>query len=263
MKNLGKIYTGLLLLAIFLTFGCASTSGLAASQKIGEKNSPALLYSVYIDESTSNMSYGDFPREELVECVKVALQEKAGFEFIEWSEYLRVKDEVIADAEKKAARKSTMNGLLNFAEVVGGEKSVWDGLTTNTTEVADWTNADIFKAVAKDKVTRGEAFLYVSVRTADVYVKKVKKPCASVTVMICNKKDEIEKQVMAVTSDTNINFSSLSVDEVDALYVELTKKAINLVAENMGKKDGMFESNKIKVDTESLVTSKPYNIYNY
>ena len=252
MKNLGKIYTALLLLAIFLTFGCASTSGLAASQKIGEKNSPALLYSVYIDESTSNMSYGDFPREELVECVKVALQEKA-----------RVKDEVIADAEKKAARKSTMNGLLNFAEVVVGEKSVWDGLSTNTTEVADWTNADIFKAVAKDKVTQGEAFLYVSVRTADVYVKKVKKPCASVTVMICNKKDEIEKQVMAVTSDTNINFSSLSVDEVDALYVELTKKAINLVAENMGKKDGMFESNKIKVDTESLVTSKPYNIYNY
>ena len=156
-----------------------------------------------------------------------------------------------------------MNGLLNFAEVVVGEKSVWDGLSTNTTEVADWTNADIFKAVAKDKVTQGEAFLYVSVRTADVYVKKVKKPCASVTVMICNKKDEIEKQVMAVTSDTKVNFSSLSVDEVDALYVELTKKAINLVAENMGKKDGMFESNKIKVDTESLVTSKPYNIYNY
>ena len=68
---------------------------------------------------------------------------------------------------------------------------------------------------------------------------------------------------MAVTSDTKVNFSSLSVDEVDALYIELTKKAINLVAENMGKKDGMFESNKIKVDTESLVTSKPYNIYNY
>ena len=45
--------------------------------------------------------------------------------------------------------------------------------------------------------------------------------------------------------------------------LNLQKRAINLVAENMGKKDGMFESNKIKVDTESLVTSKPYNIYNY
>ena len=169
MKNLGKIYTALLLLAIFLTFGCASTSGLAASQKIGEKNSPALLYSVYIDESTSNMSYGDFPREELVECVKVALQEKAGFEFIEWSEYLRVKDEVIADAEKKAARKSTMNGLLNFAEVVVGEKSVWDGLSTNTTEVADWTNADIFKAVAKAQRLFCFFIIYICISTYSKY----------------------------------------------------------------------------------------------
>lgn len=246
-RMLKKMFVGVGMAFALWATSCTSTSkGLTASQKVGAGYSPAALFQVSIEENAK-----DCDVEEIVDSVKNNLQVAGGFTFVDENRVSEVCENTIEKIQKKNSRK-------NVTDAIFGKKSVYDAITFDAYEGID--SKDIFAALKKE--LKCEYFVKVQVTAGVVDFRKVEgfedpvKPAAETAVYIYNKNNELEKQIHAIVALPLVDKAKLQdKSEITNLFPDLIEKSIVLAAENLNKKDKLFEINIIKAETLEIVSS--------
>ena len=234
-------------LAIFI--GCTSTpAGLTESQAVGANHSPAALYSVSVNGNAK-----EFTSAKAREVASNVLQVAGGFNFVEQNEVNRVYNEVKEKAAKKAKRKEV------FA-VLSGEESLLHALADNN-DTDEFYRSDVFKALAKDKYTKAKYFVIVNVTAGVRQTKDAVKPAAKTVVLILDKNNEVKKSITAVASVPAMILAELEdKSQVTQKFPELIERSIYLAAENLNKKDKLFEIHPLKDETLEIITNSDWTV---
>ena len=235
--------------ALLFVTGCASTpAGLTESQAVGANHSPAALYSVGVYGNAK-----DFTSAKAREVASNVLQVAGGFDFVDQNEVNRVYNEVKEKAAKKAKRKEV------FA-VLSGEESLFHALADNN-DSDEFYRSDVFSALAKDKNVKAKYFVIVNVTAGVRKTKDAVKPAAKTLVQILDKKGEVKKSITAVASVPSLLFADLEdKSEVTEKFPELIERSIYLAAENLNKKDKLFEIHPLKDETLEIITSSEWPV---
>ena len=229
-------------LAVLFT-GCASTpKGLTPSQAVGANHSPAALYKVSVSGNAKS-----YTASKAREQVSNYLQVQGGFTFVDQNRVNEIYANVKQKAEKKAKRK-------NVTDAIFGKKSILDAITADTEDEAVFYASDIYKAISKE--LKCKYFVKVNVKAGVRTTKTAVKPVAETTVYIYNKKAELKKEIHAIYASPVIDMATIqNKSEVTNLFPDLIEKSISLAAENLNKKEKLFEINILKPETIELVTN--------
>ncbi len=233
-------------LAIFI--GCASTpAGLTESQAVGANHSPAALYSVGVSGNAKA-----FTSAKAREVASNVLQVAGGFSFVDQAEVDRVYDEAMVKARKKARRQEVFG-------VLTGQESLLHALADN--EDSSLYREDIFKALAKDKNVKAKYFVIVNVTAGVRQTKDAVKPAAKTIVHILDKNNELKKSITAVASVPAMILADLEdKSQVTEKFPDLVERSLYLAAENLNKKDKLFEIHPLKDETLEIVTSSEWPV---
>ncbi|MCI5473623.1 MAG: hypothetical protein MR456_04035 [Spirochaetia bacterium] len=235
-------------LAVLFT-GCASTpKGLTPSQAVGANHSPAALYKVSVSGNAKS-----YTASKAREQVSNYLQVQGGFTFVDQNRVNEIYANVKQKAEKKAKRK-------NVTDAIFGKKSILDAITADTEDEAVFYASDIYKAISKELKCKYFVKVNVKAGIATFWKKgdleKPIKPLAETTVYIYNKKAELKKEIHAIYASPVIDMATIqNKSEVTNLFPDLIEKSISLAAENLNKKEKLFEINILKPETIELVTN--------
>lgn len=250
MKKLEPVSV-FLLVALALAFfaGCSSTpAGLTESQAVGANHSPAALYSVSVSGNA-----GSFTSVKAREVASNVLQVAGGFSFVDQTEVNRVYNEVKEKAAKKAKRREVL-------AVLSGEESLLHALADNNDD-DELYRSDVFKALAKDKNVKAKYFVTVNVTAGVRQTKEAVKPAAKTVVQILDKDGEVKKAITAVASVPAMILAELEdKGQVTEKFPDLVERSLHLAAENLNKKDKLFEIHPLKEETLEIVTSSEWPV---
>ena len=246
-RNVMSMIWFIAVLAIFI--GCSSApAGLTESQAVGFNHSPAALYSVGVYGNAK-----EFTSAKAREVATNVLQVAGGFDFVDQAEVNRVYNEVKEKAAKKAKRKEI------FA-VLSGDEGLIHALADNN-DNDEFYRSDVFKALAKDKEVKAKYFVIVNVTAGVRKTKEAVKPAAKTHVQILDKKGEVKKSITAVASVPPMILADLEdKSEVTEKFPELVERSIYLAAENLNKKDKLFEIHPLKDETLEIITSSEWPV---
>ncbi|MBO5729945.1 MAG: hypothetical protein J6R67_02000 [Treponema sp.] len=246
-----KIVKGMIfsITVLAFCFGCTSTpAGLTESQAVGANHSPAALYSVSVSGNAK-----EFTSAKAREVAFNVLQVAGGFNFVDQNQVNRVYNEVKEKAAKKAKRKEV------FA-VLSGEEGLFHALADNN-DTDEFYRSDVFKALAKDKNIKAKYFVIVNVTAGVRQTKEAVKPAAKTVVQILDTKGEVKKSITAVASVPAMILAELEdKSQVTEKFPELIERSIYLAAENLNKKDKLFEINPLKEETLEIITSSEWPV---
>lgn len=230
---------------------CLSTADLTESQRIGVKHSPAALYSVYVDGNAAV-----YTEEAVRKFMNEVLTMDAGFTFVDQAAVEAICESSMEKAKRKAKFKNVM-GVLTGQKSIGS--AVLDGIGIHIGMQYD--REYIFKAIARNKATKSQFFVLVTVRGGVREDGSLVKPAVATNVSIYNKKNKLLKQITAVSSIEPIDvIDEESKNTVLDAFPELVEKSMALAAKNMHKKDKFFEINALTEATTEIVTNRPWPV---
>ena len=226
---------------------CLSTADLTESQRIGVKHSPAALYSVYVDGNAAV-----YTEKAVRKFMNEVLTMDAGFTFVDQAAVEAICESSMEKAKRKAKFKNVM-GVLTGQKSIGS--AILDGIGIQ------YDREYIFKAIARNKATKSQFFVLVTVRGGVREDGSLVKPAVATNVSIYNKKNKLLKQITAVSSIEPIDvIDEESKNTVLDAFPELVEKSMALAAKNMHKKDKFFEINALTEATTEIVTNRPWPV---
>ncbi len=247
MMKKGIIAFGITL-SLFSATYASPKKNLTPSQAVGAKYSPAALYKVSVSGNAKT-----YTASKARELVSNYLQAEGGFTFVDQERVNEIYVKVKEKAEKKAKRKNVTDTLL-------GKKSILDAILADSEDDAVYYASDVYSAVAKE--LKCKYFLKVSINAGVALFRKTDefenpvKPMAETIIYIYDKKSELKKEIHAIYALPLMDMTKVKdKEEIQKLFPDLIEKSIALAAENLDKKEKLFEINILKPETIELVTN--------